>query len=256
MPIIRVKTSTEKYRTLAMVASHSNELTGRGLDVDSTMKRTRVIRATLESIQPSFESMIDLGCGDGAFMEALSDLVSGQITGILPSEEEIEFVSKLNWSQMERFNFELGVSDKIPLPSGTVDLLVCNSVLHGKGFDKKKVEESLAEIARVCAAGGVFYLGEIPQTDERFSKGLKARGLMFMASEVLRAARRLLLLSWAAFSRRNIVIMAQGNFYHDKEAMKRLLESYGFSTILIKDSNTGDDAVDRTGRLDYVCKKM
>jgi 2-polyprenyl-3-methyl-5-hydroxy-6-metoxy-1,4-benzoquinol methylase len=162
--VIRVPNSTEKYKQLAKFSADIHQLTGRR-DRASTDRRIEVvIRQLGHKINDNL--IFDIGCGDANFAKAFA-LSAKKVVGILPTEEECERV--LPAAESTGVKIMQGRTDSISaaiLRFGCPDLIFCNSVLHGVGFDASAVEASIAHFSNNQKRNGLLYVGEIPQTDK------------------------------------------------------------------------------------------
>ena len=149
MPIIKVYNSTEKYKKIAIYSKNNNELTGRGLRTDITKKRISFVKKNLESLNIFFQNIIDVGCGDGSFLNEINKM-SNKAFGIIPTEGKLTKLREIFKKKItKKIEFYLGKSNKIPIKDNSVDLILCNCVLHGVGFNIDDFKDSLREFNRV-----------------------------------------------------------------------------------------------------------
>ena len=94
MPIIKVKNSTEKYKQIATNLTHRNELSGRNSNIFETKKRVDFVKQNILNLGIKFSTFVDVGCGDGSFLEEFSLFIKNNI-GIVPTQEEITAVTKI-----------------------------------------------------------------------------------------------------------------------------------------------------------------
>ncbi len=107
--------------------------------------------------------VLDVGPGDGT----LSRLIAGRVAvcrGVDPSPSAVEKLQRM-FRDVPNVAFALGTSEQAPFPDGSFDVVVVNSVLHALS-SIRDVEQSLAELVRVCAPGGVVFVGEFPFRSE------------------------------------------------------------------------------------------
>mgnify|MGYP006184573593 CR=1 FL=1 len=274
MPVIKVKNSTEKYKKIAKYLTHRNELSGRGLKDYMTKQRVDFVKKNLLNLRIKFSSFVDVGCGDGSFLEEFSFFIKKNI-GILPTDEEINAVSKiLNDSKVEKkhndesSNYSLklmkGVSNDLPLHDKSIDLILCNGVLHSVGFSKKLVRDSIKEFQRIQNCGSILYIGEIPEIDEMKDRSygssyflyllwiLKNRGAAAAVSSFVDYL-------YAKFSSRVYIIQPTNMFYSSKIDFVKLLNEFDYEVIEIFDSNTNEkvnlNKKNSRRRCDYICRK-
>jgi len=99
------------------------------------------------------ERILDLGCGAGvdAFLAALETGPQGQVWGLDMTDEMLEEAraNQKAWG-LENVSFIKGYLEDIPLPAGTVDVVISNCVIN-LSPEKEKV---FREIYRVLSPGG------------------------------------------------------------------------------------------------------
>ena len=120
--------------------------------------------------------MLDLGSGAGADVLISARRVgpTGKAIGLDMTDEMLE-LARANAAQagVENVEFVKGYIEDIPLPDGSVDVIVSNCVLNLSG-DKPKV---LREAARVLRAGGRFAVSDViasPDMDDATRADLAA----------------------------------------------------------------------------------
>ena len=100
-------------------------------------------------------TVLDLGCGDGRFLQKLRALNSNNILyGLDISEKMLELASSKN---IKRCEFSLGDSNYLPYSDGSIDLIVCLNSFHHYSTP----ELTLKEIKRVLSLDGKVIIGDI-----------------------------------------------------------------------------------------------
>ena len=107
--------------------------------------------------------VLDVGPGDGTLFRLIAERVAA-CRGVDPSPSAVGRLQEL-FSRASHVEFVVGTSQQIPFPDDSFDVVVVNSVLHALP-SLSDVEESLSELVRVCAAGGVVFVGELPFRSE------------------------------------------------------------------------------------------
>lgn len=107
--------------------------------------------------------VLDVGPGDGTLFRLIADRVASCL-GVDPSETAVRRLGDL-FGDVPGVEFALGASDRIPALDGSFDVVVVNSVLHVLP-SVEDIERSLAELVRVCAPGGLVFVGELPFRSE------------------------------------------------------------------------------------------
>jgi len=113
-------------------------------------------------------NVVDLGCGEGQHSIRLAERFEFAVHGIDPVPRHIELANeglgkaaKQNAELSKRVRFELGVSEALPIPDATVDLIWCREMLyHVEALDK-----SFAECRRVLRSGGHVLIYQMFGTD-------------------------------------------------------------------------------------------
>ena len=261
MPILKVPNSTEKYRQIAIRLKTPNELSGRGLNRALTELRADFICDNIMKFSPSCCLLLDIGCGDGSFLVNFS-LFFSSLIGILPTKEEVRVVKSL-LRNYQKIKIMKGFSVDIPLADCTVDVLICNSVLHGVGFDSESVDQSLKEFRRVLKHNGILYIGEIPELNEFSGRNygtsiikfliyyLKCRGFHEFIEQVKSLAK-------AFFTSTPYIIQPTKMFYETRALFASRLEKHGFDVNSVFETKTNRsvsmEEKSQDIRLDYLCK--
>lgn len=262
MPIIKIRSSQEKYRSIAKNHIDPHQLNGRGDNKKYTEMRMNYILKNITNFRKTYDNVIDIGCGDGNLLKKFSKIAKSCI-GILPSLEEKKIVEKLV-KPFSNIKIIHGLSNKTSVIDNSADLVICNSVLHGIGFNKSIVEESLKEFYKKIKKGGILYVGEIPNKNEMegrnygisFFKYLiwatKNRGLFF-------AFEQLKEYFFCLFSKKGYTIQPPEQYYCSKSLFVDLLEKNNYKVVAIYDFMSNEEKtharIDLKTRLDYLCIK-
>jgi SAM-dependent methyltransferase len=210
MPILRISNYIDYYRLLA-ASSDNHEMSGRGSDVAATQFANSRILEALELTAD--DRLLDIGCGDGTLLEAAKG--AKKRLGVVPTEEE---KSKLQRA-LPDITFLTGTAQQIPLESGSVSRIVCNSVLILLPSEDA-VRTALNEIARVASQGAIVFLGEIPEADElwHFRKYSGNSVVGFLIHELSRKGFRAFLSAGrsvaAALLRRQMLVLNSAKLFH------------------------------------------
>jgi arsenite methyltransferase len=106
------------------------------------------------------ETVLDLGSGGGADVLISARRVgpSGRAIGLDMTDEMLELArANADEAGVENVEFLRGYIEEIPLPDGSVDVVISNCVIN-LSTDKRKV---LAETARVLRPGGRFAVSDV-----------------------------------------------------------------------------------------------
>lgn len=265
MPVIKVANSTEKYRQIANFSTDIHQLSGRR-DRASTDRRIEIVTRLLgHNINGNL--IFDVGCGDASFAKAFA-LSAKKVVGIVPTEEECERV--LPATESTGVEIVLGKTDNIAEGTrrfGYPDLIFCNAVLLGVGFDANTVEASIAHFSNNQKRDGLLYVGEIPQTDELAGRnyGLSfTKYILYCISKGRYGTATANLWQFLrALVTNHVYIIQEQNMFHASPAViEKLGFKYGYQLLAVYRSDSGQlvssqpDSSSRPGRLDYFFKKI
>jgi SAM-dependent methyltransferase len=155
MKVLVARSYREAYAYRATYFANPSMMAGR--DARSTLFKCRNIVARLPVRAGS--TVLDVGCGDGTLLGLLRGKVARRC-GIDPCPAAVRKLARRFEGERD-VEIELGTSDRIPYPDDAFDVVVVNAVLLHLSSERELVR-SLAELVRVCAHGGVAYVGEMP----------------------------------------------------------------------------------------------
>lgn len=120
------------------------------------------------------ETILDVGCGDGYMSKQFSRLVgdSGKIFAIDRSAQTIKNLKK----EFQRTNveaLEADITQGLPLPNGSVDLIYLSAVFHC--FDKEGRASFIREVKRLLKPDGILAILEINKEQTRIGPPMTMR---------------------------------------------------------------------------------
>ncbi|MEE8367235.1 MAG: class I SAM-dependent methyltransferase [Thermoanaerobaculia bacterium] len=140
-------------------------------------------RRVLELFDRRGGNVLDVGCGPGVMVEALTDLECG-FWGIDPSPRMIERANRA-FGALSKVHFSVGSAEQLGFPDEFFDAVICMGVLERTGEDGT----ALREMVRVLKVGGTL----IVTLPNRFSPNLLWRDYVFYPIvSLLRPFHRLL----------------------------------------------------------------
>jgi ubiquinone/menaquinone biosynthesis C-methylase UbiE len=110
------------------------------------------VLAEVEGHRP--ESLLDVGCGTGALLEATLDLRPG--TRLLGIDLSVQMVARARERLGEQADVRVADAEALPLPDGAVDAVLCVDSFHHYPHP----DVALAEMRRVMRPGGLLVLAE------------------------------------------------------------------------------------------------
>ena len=135
-------------------------------DAETTRRKLARVAAGLALRADS--RVLDVGPGDGALFRHIAGNVA-TCHGVDPSAAAVEKLGRI-FSDTPNVSFEVGSAHAIPFPDASFDVVVVNSVLQMLP-GREQVESALGEMVRVCAPGGLVFVGELPFRSE-LSRGI------------------------------------------------------------------------------------
>ena len=294
MGIFKAQSGEEVYRLLALSNEGINTITGRGKDVDFTRK---VASNILDVFKLEAGSVVlDVGCGDGTLLRQCLkngfNTEKGKLIGILPSKEEIARVLEDLDTTEFSINFELGFSSQLNLNSNSVDILICNSVLHLTGMTEVKVRDSLREFSRVLrvsetilgakgltdgliqetgtpksriTGSGILFIGEMPDRDELQGKDYGDSILRWLAYVLANEGLWKFILKScevlsAKLGSKNFIIAPKFMFFQSPTTFMQTLNEFGFEVIYCwkfqEKSKFSGEMVESQTRWNYLARKI
>ena len=110
------------------------------------------ICSTLNAFQNTVSSILEIGCGGGAKLSALSKHFDSEGHGIDPSEKAIQWANK-NYSQSSgKLNFQTGLATELPYKDDQFDLVFFGFCLYL--VPPSEILRAAAEADRVLRKGG------------------------------------------------------------------------------------------------------
>jgi Methyltransferase domain len=157
MPVLRVNNYPDYYRLRAQ-SKDIYALAGR---YDKTSTTEFVNRKILEEIAPGqSDVLLDIGCGDASLLK----MAHGRVLECIGTTTTPEEKARLE-SALPNLRFIVSTAQVLPLESGSVSKIVCNSVLL-LIQDESDVRTALREMVRVARTDATIWVGEIPTRDE------------------------------------------------------------------------------------------
>ena len=147
-----MKTSAEQHAVPDPAVEEYDRLAGR-YDRRWSFYIQATVRETLKRVEvrPA-EQLLDVGCGTGAMLWALSERVPGAgFTGVDPSHSMLDVARRKNLGTV---NLREGRADRLPFPDDRFDIVASVSVLHYL----RHPHAALREMARVLKPGGRLVL--------------------------------------------------------------------------------------------------
>ncbi len=134
-------------------------LGGRWDDVRAELFGGSFVFATLAGLLPAGARIADLGCGTGALLPILA---SGDTTVVgIDREAAMLEVAARRSHDLPNVELKAGRLDDLPLGCGSVDLAVCQLVLH----HVRELGPVFGEVARVLAPAGRWVLVDMVEHD-------------------------------------------------------------------------------------------
>jgi SAM-dependent methyltransferase len=106
-------------------------------------------------VPPAGKDVVDVGCGDGALVRALTDL-GAHVTGVEVSESQLATAIERDDGRGARYL--VGRAERLPLGDASVDLAVFMRSFHH--IPAEDLDAALAEARRVIRPGGAVYVAE------------------------------------------------------------------------------------------------
>lgn len=147
----------------------------------------------LLALLPPDQRVVDLGCGTGAVLPLLAP-VAGQVIGVDREAAMLE-VAEERVAGLTNVTLRRGLLDALPLDDASVDLALCQLVLH----HVRALEPVYAEVARVLAPGGRWVVLDMVEHDReeyRETMGHQHLGFSEVNTRALAAGAGLAVVSW------------------------------------------------------------
>ncbi len=168
-------------------------LGGRWDSVRTELFGDNFVLATLMALLPEGLRIADLGCGTGALLPVLAQ-GSASVVGVDREAAMLE-VAASRTAELTNVTVAAGRLDQLPLGSGSIDLALCQLVLH----HVRDLGPVFAEVARVLTPGGRLVILDMVEHDrEEYRETMGHQHLGFSADTVraLADASGLALRSW------------------------------------------------------------
>lgn len=162
------------------------------------------------------DQVLEIGAGSGAFLATVL-YESQQAVGFDFCGEQVRGSDRFG---VDKRRIRLGVAEaaRIPVPSESIDKVLCYSVIHHFPNDQY-VRAAMHEMLRVCRVGGVVLLGDVAGVMERSRKILLRTKLPV---RVVDAFLWMLLPVRNAFRKRKKKSPLEGRFYRRSQLRKML----------------------------------
>lgn len=144
--------------------------------------RMALFKKVAEKIPPG-AYLLDVGCGDGSFIELLKDLYGIKSAGIDFSSEAIRLLKK------KGLDGKVAASNKIPFPEGSFEVVASLELLEHLNI--KNCRKTLAEMNRVCKKDGLIIItvpslkGYMPQDEHEHLRVYSKNDIANLLSEHL-----------------------------------------------------------------------
>jgi ArsR family transcriptional regulator len=168
---------------LAQRTSDSEELFrrlgGRWDTVRKELFGESYVLPALLALLPPGQVIADLGCGTGAILPLLAP-VAGRVIGVDREAAMLE-VAEERTRDLPNVTLSRGLLDALPLADGSVDLALCQLVLH----HVRDLPPVFAEVARVLAPTGRWVILDMVEHDrEEYRDTMGHQHLGFSASAI------------------------------------------------------------------------
>lgn len=191
-------------------------------------------RLLINDLRPLIDgkACADLGCGNGAFTFAMSNLGAYRVEGIDFGEESVAFAASKaqEFELTEKVEFQVGDVRETNFASDSFDFCVSNGVLHHLGSYQALVE-GCKEAYRIIKPGGWFWL----YVDGSGAISMDLWDATVVALKKIDVSRIQSLLAFLNVSRNKQVHIVDGSNAHyihsDRETLLADLASIGFETV-------------------------
>lgn len=159
-------------------------LGGRWDDVRRELFGEGFVVGTLAAMLPEGARVADLGCGTGAMVAVLAT-GAARVVGI-DREQAMLDVAAERTAELDNVELKAGLLDALPIATGTVDLALCQLVLH----HVRELAPVFAEVARVLAPRGRWVLVDMVEHDrEEYRETMGHQHLGFSRESVRALAK-------------------------------------------------------------------
>jgi ubiquinone/menaquinone biosynthesis C-methylase UbiE len=106
-------------------------------------------------VPPADKDVVDVGCGGGALVRALTDL-GARVTGVEISESQL--ATAIEQDDGAGARYLVGRAERLPLDDATADVVVFMRSFHH--VPREDLDAALVEARRVIRPGGAVYVAE------------------------------------------------------------------------------------------------
>lgn len=119
------------------------------------------------------DRVVDVGCGTGYFSQQIALTVgpAGSVLGVDAAPAMVDYASRAT-GRLPQCRFEVGLAESLPVPSGSVDVVVSSLMVHHLPADLRL--PALREMHRILRSGGRLLVADFQPPTGRFPSALTA----------------------------------------------------------------------------------